>query len=151
MPRLAITVSLLILIGLVAISAYAGYLVIGMLAEYLGSGRFVAGLLLGLLFLRLPRARDGKLHTVGLLPKKARLPVMAGLLAFCLVSYFQRGEMVPVLFLGLAATFLFTFRWIKQLLANRVLSIFSRSPAGPAASPATDQSVIDVEFREKND
>ena len=150
MPRLAIAVVLLALVTLAGISTYAGYLVVGMLADYLGSGRFVAGLLLGALFVRLPHVRDGKLRTIGLLPKKARLPIVLMLLAVCLIQHAVQRNALPVLALGLAASVLLTFRWIRQTLINRV-SVFLKPTREPAAPKSVDPTIIDVDFREKKD
>ncbi len=134
---------------------YAGYLVVGVVADHLGTGRFLAGLLLGGLFARLPWIREGKLRTVGVLPKRARLPVMIALLAFCLLNFLYRAEIVPMLFLGFAATFLLTYRWIRQAMLSRAFSSLFKLPSEPnhpksSAKTAAD-TVIDVEFREKKD
>ena len=153
-PRLALAALLLALVALAGTSTYAGYLVIGMVAEYLGSGHFVAGLLLGILFFRLPKVRDGKLLTVGLLPKRARLPAVLALLAVCLTLHAQQREMVPAVFLGLAAVFLVTFRWMRQAVVKRVKSMVlspDRNERENTAVKRIDPSVIDVEFREKKD
>jgi hypothetical protein len=150
-PKLAIAVLILALVMLAGTLSYAAYLVVGVISDYLGIGRFMAGLLLGGLFARVPFIRKGKLRTVGLLPKNARLPVMAALLAFCLLSFLFRGEIVPMLILGLAATILLTLRWMRQRLFNRVYSFFSRSQVDPTRPRGTDQTIIDAEFREKKD
>ena len=153
-PRLALAALLLALMALAGTSTYAGYLVIGMIADYLGTGYFVAGLLLGILFFRLPKTRDGKLQTVGLLPKRARLPVVLALLAACLTLHVQQREMVPVVFLGLAVVFLVTFRWMRQTLVKRVKSMVVRpdlTERENTTAKRIDPSVIDVEFREKKD
>lgn len=150
MPRLVITTLLLVLVAFAGISTYAGYLVVGMIADYVGSGRFVAALLLGALFVRLPLVRDGKLRTIGILPKKVRLPAMLVLLAVCLIQHAFQRDALPVLALGLAATVPLTFRWIRQKLINR-MSVFFKPTRAPAAPKSVDPSVIDVDFREKKD
>jgi hypothetical protein len=149
-PKLAVAVSILALVALASTMTYAGYLVVGVISDYLGSNRFIAGLLLGILFARMPYVRQGKLRTIGLLPKNARLPTLVALLAFCLLSFLYRGEMVPMLFLGLAATFLLTIRWLRRTFMNRFASFFTSS-LDPAHSRNTDTTIIDAEFREKKD
>lgn len=151
MPKLAIGAILVALVALSSTMTYAGYLVLGVISSYLGISRIVAGLLLGILFARLPRIQEGKLRTVGLLPKKARLPVMLALLAACFLSFLYRGEMVPMLFVGLAATLLVSLRWMRQLFVKRVLGSLFRSPSEPVHSRSTDKTIIDVEFQEKKD
>jgi hypothetical protein len=150
MPKLAIAAVLLALVALASATTYAGFLLVSTVALYLNVSRFVAGLLLGILFARLPWVREGKLRAVGLLPGKARLPVMASLLAFCLLHFLYRGDMVPVLFLGFAVSFLLGYRRLRQLLLARAVSSFFQPAPGPAR-PQDDKSVIDVEFREKKD
>lgn len=153
MPKLAIAVSLFVLAAFAGAMTYTGYLLVGVLADTLGTSRFVAGLLLGGLFARLPRIRDGKLRTVGLLPKRARQPVMAGLLAFGLVSFLYRGDTVPVLFFGCAAAFFLTYPSIKRAVLGRIFSSLFQAPgeANRRETADDDDTVIDVEFREKKD
>lgn len=151
MPRLAIAVALLLLVALASTMTYTGYLVVTVVADYLDTGRFLAGLLLGGLFARLPWIREGKLHTVGLLPKRARLPVMVAILAVCLLNFLNRGEIVPMLFLGFAVTFLLTYRWIRQAILSRAFSSLFKSSADKNSPKSTDHTVVDVEFREKKD
>jgi hypothetical protein len=151
MPRLAVAVLLLALVALASTMSYVGYLIIGVIAGHLGTSRLLAGLLLGVLFARLPSVRDGKLRTIGLLPKWARLPVMVALLAFCLLSFSYRGEWVPVMFLGFATAFLLIYPQIKKRIAHRLMSFFSKSPTGQNPPQSTVDTVIDVEFREKKD
>ena len=153
-PRLALAALLLALVALAGTSSYAGYLVIGMVADYLGTGHFVAGLLLGILFLRLPKIRDGTLQTVGLLPKRARLPVVLGLLVVCLALHVQQREAVPVVLLALAAVVLLTFRWMRQAAVKRVTSFVARPDLDERADTTVkriDPDILDVEFREKKD
>lgn len=150
-PKLAIAALLLALVALAASLSYVGYLVIGIVSEYLGTSRFLAGLLLGLLFARFPSVRQGKLRTVGLLPKVARQPVMLSLLAFCAVNFLYRGQLLPLLFVTLAATFLLFYRSLKKKLLNRAASFLSRSSPSPDRPQRGDDDVIDVDFREKKD
>lgn len=151
MPKLALAFFMLALVALASTISYAGYLVVSVISEFLGTGRFAAGLLLGVLFARLPLIRQGKLRTVGLLPGPARLPVTVALLALCLLNYLYRGEMLPALILALVASFLLSYRRMRQALLHRAFS----SVFGPAAEPVrasdTDRTVTDVDFREKND
>jgi hypothetical protein len=152
MPRSAAAFALLALIALAGTMTYTGYLVIGVLADLLGTGRFMAGLLLGGLFARIPWLSKGKLRTVGLLPKIVRRPVMLGLLALCLSSFLARGDYGPALVTGFAAAFILTFPWIKRALLGRVMSsMFKFSAAGQHQSKSIDSTVIDVEFKEKRD
>jgi len=151
MPKLAIAALLLALAGLAGTMSYAGYLVVGVVANHLGTGRVMAGLLLGVLFARLPWAREGKWRSIGLLPKRARLPVLLALLAFCLLSYLYRGELLPTLVLGFAMTFLLTYRRMRQLVISRAISSLFKFSPDPKHPKSTDDAVIDVEFREKKD
>lgn len=129
--------------------AYAGYLFIGALASYIGTGRFVAGLLLGGLFARVPWISQGRLRTVGLLPQRARLPVMVSLLTLCLLSFLYSGEMVHALFLGFAVIFLISGYWAKKAVLSRVFTTLFKSPVESIRPKSTDDKVIDVEFHEK--
>lgn len=151
MPKLAAVIFLLMLVALASTSTYAGYLVVGVLAEYLDIGRVAAGLLLGVIFARIPWVRQGKLRAVGLLPGKARLPVIVALLAFCLLHFLYRGEMVPVMFLGLAASFLLSYRWMRRTIAMHAFTSLFRTFQAPDRPGSADNKVIDVEFREKKD
>lgn len=151
MPKLAGAVLLLALVALASSTTYAGYLVVSVVSHYLDVNRFVAGLLLGVVFARLPWIRQGKLRAVGLLPGKARLPVMAALLACCLLHFLYRGEWVPVLFLGFAAGFLLGYRRLRRVLVARAMSSFLKPGIDPARTPDQDKTIIDVEFREKKD
>jgi len=156
MPKLAIAFVVLLLVALAGVSVYAGYLVVGVVSDYLGIGRFLASLFLGIMFVRLPLVRQGKLSTVGVLPKAARLPIVMALLSMAMLSYFYRSEMVPVLCLFLAAALLLACRWMKLTLAHRMSSFFSKSVFESARSRSADgrnadPSIIDAEFREKKD
>lgn len=151
MPKLALALVLLALAALAGSMSYAGYLVVSMLADHLGTGRLLAGLLLGIIFARLPSIREGKLRTIGLLPKPARRPVMLALLAFCIFSYLYRGEPVPVLFLSFAAAFLLAFPSLRKTMIDRTLSSLFSMPGASPPPKREDDTVIDVEFREKKD
>jgi hypothetical protein len=150
MPRLAAALLLVLLVALAGSLSYVGYLVIGVIADYLEVGRLLAGVLIGVLFARFPWVRAGKLRTVGLLPKRARLPVMATLLAFCMLHYFYRGEWIPLVFLGFAEAFLLMYPWLKSFTVRRATSLFKAS-VGPSHAESDDGRVIDVEVRERKD
>ena len=151
MPRLTIAVVLLALVALASTMTYTGFLVVGILADQLGTGRVTAGLLLGGLFARFPWISKGKLRTVGLLPKPVRRPIVMSLLALCFLSFLSRGEYVPALFIGFAAVFLVTFPWMRRAIFGRLLSSLFKSAADQNSPKSTDGTVIDVEFREKKD
>jgi hypothetical protein len=147
-PKLAAAVALALLAALASTLTYTGYLVVGVLADYLGTSRFTAGLLLGILFARFPRVSKGKLRLVGLLPKPARRPLIVSILALCLVTFLARGDYVPAAFTGFATLFLLTWPWLRRALFDRILSsIFKFTGRHPRKS--TDDMVIDGEFREK--
>lgn len=146
-----VAIVLLVLAILAGVMSYAGYLVVGVVADHLGTGRVMAGLLLGVLFARLPSIREGKLRTVGLLPKRARLPVLLAILALCLLSFTYRGDWMAVLFIGLAAALAFAYRWIGNTITSQFISPLFKSPAGPVHPSKGDDRVIDVEFRERKD
>lgn len=139
-----------VLVALAGTLTYTGYLVIGVLAEYLGTGRFMAGLLLGILFARFPRISKGKLRVVGLLPKPVRRPIIASLLALCSLHFLSRGEAVPAFFTGFALAFLLGFPWLRRAIFDRLLgSVFPFG--GRQQAERADDKVIDGEFREKKD
>ncbi|MBB3223098.1 hypothetical protein [Pseudoduganella umbonata] len=145
-----IAVVLLLLVALAGAMTYTGFLVIGVLADLLGTGRFLAGLLLGVLFARFPWMSKGKLRIVGLLPKPARRPLIVGLLGLSLVIFLSRGETVPALFTGFATAFVIGFPWLRRAIFDRMLSsVFNFT--GQKPSKDTDDGVIDGEFREKKD
>jgi len=149
-PKLAIAIALFVLAALASTMTYTGYLVVGVLADYLGSSRFVAGLLLGVLFARFPRISKGKLRIVGLLPKPVRRPLILGILGLCLVTFLSRGDYVSAGFTGFAAVFLLAFPWLRRVVFDRIVaSVFKFTGRTPKKS--TDGMVIDGEFREKND
>lgn len=150
MPKLAMAVALVVLAALAGTLTYTGFLVIGVLAEYLGTSRVVAGLLLAVLFARFPWIRNRKLRIVGLLPRPARRPLILGLLVLCLFTFLSRGDDVSALFPGFATAFLLAYPWLRRALYDRVLSsVFKFTGQYPAGR--TDDGVIDGEFREKKD
>ena len=151
MPKLTLAVALFALAALAGTMTYTGFLVVGVLADQLGTGRVIAGLLLGGLFARFPSISKGKLRTVGLLPKPLRRPVMVSLLGLCLLSFLSRGEYVPALFIGFAVAFLLTFPWLRRAIFARMKSSLFKSAAGQNPAKNVDGTVIDVEFREKKD
>lgn len=149
-PKLTIAVALFVLAALASTMTYTGFLVIGVLADYLGTSRFLAGLLLAGLFARFPWISKGKLRIVGLLPKPVRRPLIVGLLALCLLHFLSRGAYVPAAFTGFATVFLLTFPWLRRAIFDRMVSsVFKFTGRNPRKS--TDDMVIDGEFREKNE
>lgn len=130
--------------------SYTAFLVIGVLADYLGTGRFLAGLLLGVLFARFPRISNGKVRIVGLLPKPARRPLIFTLLAVCLVHFLVRSDYVPAGFTGFAIAFLLAFPWLRRALFDRILRSFARF-TGKKPAGSTDDTVIEGEFRERKE
>lgn len=151
MPKFAIALVLLALIALAGTMSYVGFLVVGVVADLIGTGRFIAGLLLGIVFARLPRIRQGKLSTVGLLPKVLRRPVLMGLLGFCAWTFIARADYLPAAFIGFAALFLLTFPWLKRAMVSRFVSRIFKPSADTVRPRDIDDNVIDVEFREKKD
>ncbi len=150
MPKLTIAVALVVLAALASTMTYTGFLVVGVLADTLGTGRVMAGLLLGGLFARFPWVSKGKLRIVGLLPKPVRRPLIVSLLAFCLLNFLSQGEYVPALFTGFTTAFLLTFPWLRRAIFGRMLSsVFKFAGRNPPKS--TDDTVIDGEFREKKE
>jgi hypothetical protein len=149
-PRLALAVALAVLAALAGTMTYAGFLVVGVLADYLGTGRFMAGLLLGAVFARFPWVRQGKLRIVGLLPKPARRPVIVSLLALCLMHFLSSGDHVPAAFTGFAGVFLLAYPWLRRAMFDRTLSSVFKF-TGRNRPDNTDDRVIEGEFREKND
>jgi hypothetical protein len=145
-----IAVALSVLAALAGTLTYTGFLVIGVLADHLGTGRAMAGLLLGGLFARFPWIRKGKLRVVGLLPKPVRRPIMVGLLALCSLDFLSRGDYVAALFTGFAMAFLLAFPWLRRVIFDRMLSSVTKF-TGRKPAESTDDRVIDGEFREKKD
>ena len=150
MPKLTIAVALLVLAALASTMSYTGFLVIGVLADYLGTGRAVAGLLLGGLFARFPWISKGRLRIVGLLPKPVRRPLIVSLLAFCLLNFLWQREYVPAGVTGFATVFLLTFPWLRRAVFDRTVSSAFKF-AGKSPPQSTDDMVIDGEFREKKE
>jgi hypothetical protein len=124
MPKQTIAVALLVLAALAGTMTYTAFLVVGVLAEHLGTGRVMAGLLLGGLFARFPWIRKGKLRIVGLLPKPVRRPLIVSILALCLLNFLSRDEYVSALFIGFATAFLLTYPWLRRAIVDRILSPF---------------------------
>jgi hypothetical protein len=149
MPRLTLAIVVLALAALASTMTYTGFLVVGVVADHLGTSRAMAGLLLGVLLARFPWFSKGKLRTVGLLPKPARRPVIVSLLALCLFSFLARGVYVPALFIGFATAFILFFPWLRRAMFGRLLSSVFKFAAGGHPPSRTDGKVIDVEFREK--
>jgi hypothetical protein len=150
-PKLTLAAALLVLAAVAATMTYTGFLVVGVLAEQLGTSRFVAGLLLGGLFARFPWVSKGKPRMVGLLAKPVRRPAMVGLLALCLLRFLTQGEVVPALFAGLTMAFVFGFPWLRRLLFARISSSVFNFAAGRNMSVASDNTVIEGEFRERKE
>ncbi|MBD8529570.1 MULTISPECIES: hypothetical protein [unclassified Massilia] len=150
-PKLTLAVFLLVLAALASTLTYVGFLVVGVLADYLGTGRFAAGLLLGMVFARFPSVRNGKLRLVGLLPKPARRPLVLCLLALCLVTLLSRGDTVPALFTGFATVFLLTFPWLRKALFDRMLSSVFNFTGGQRPRKSSDDMVIEGDFTEKKE
>lgn len=130
---------------------YTGFLVVGVLADYLGTGRVVAGLLLGALFARFPWIRKGKLRIVGLLPKPVRQPLIVSILALCLLHFVWRGDYVPAWWTGLAMVFLIAYPWLRRAIFDRMSASVFKFAGGRHPRKHTDDSVIEGEFREKKD
>lgn len=149
-PKLMLGIALFVLAVLAGTLTYTGFLVIGVLADYLGTGRFVAGLLLGVLFARFPSMSKGKLRIVGLLPTPVRRPLMVSILALCLVTFLARGDYVPALFTGFATAFLLTYPWLKRVIFDRMSSSVSKF-VGQRRPQGNDDMVIDGEFKEKKE
>ena len=150
MPRLTIALALLGLAVLAGTISYTGFLVIGVLAEYLGIGRFTAALLLGVLFARIPWIRGGKLRTVGLIPQLVRRPLILGLLALCLLHFASRGEFVSAALTAVVAAFLLVFPSLRRAMFDCIVSSALKF-AGRQPPKRTDDTVIEGEFREKKD
>ncbi len=150
MPRRTIAVALFLLVALAGTMTYTGFLVVGVVADYLGTGRVLAGLLLGGLLARFPWIRKGRLRIVGLLPAPVRRPFVAGLLALCVVHFFMHGDLVSAAFTGFTTAFVLTFPWVRRTVVDRTLSsVFNFS--GRNAAKRSDDMVIDGEFREKKE
>ena len=150
-PKLTIAVALLALAALATMMTFTGYLVIGVLAEFLNTSRFVAGLLLGCVFARFPWISKGKPRIVGLLPKLLRLPLMATLLAFCLVHFLMQNDVAAALCIGFTIAFVLGFSWLKKMVFARMSSSVFNFAARGNAPVAVDNTVIEGEFKEMKD
>jgi hypothetical protein len=150
-PKLTIAVALFVLASLASTMTYTGFLVIGVLADYLGTGRAMAGLLLGVLFARFPWISKGKLRIVGLLPKPVRGQLVVSLLALCFLHFLSRSEYVPAVVTGFATAFLLTYPWLKRAIFDRMLSSVFKFGGQDPAKRTDDDRVIDAEFREKKE
>ena len=142
-------VAIFMLAALAGTMTYTGYLVIGVVADYLGTGRIAAGLLLGILFARFPSISQGRLRVVGLLPKPVRRPLIVSLLALCLFTLVARGDYVPALFPGIATAFVLAYPWLRRTIVDRMSSVFTF--AGQKHPETTDDTVIEGEFRERKE
>lgn len=149
-PKLTLAVALLLLAALAGTMTYTGFLVIGVLAAHLGTSRFLAGLLLAVLFARFPSISKGKLRIVGLLPKPVRRPLMAGILALCLLNFVWLGDSVSAIFTGFTLAFLLGYPWLRRTLFDRIVASASRF-SGRRPANDSDDMVIDGEFREKKE
>ena len=150
MPRLTIAVVVLALVALASTMTYTGFLVVGVLADHLGTGRLMAGLLLGALFARFPWISKGKPRIVGLLPKPVRRPLIVSLVALCALYFLAQGAFVQAAFTGFTTAFVLTFPWLRRAIFDRISSsvfTFARKKAGKSA----DDTVIEGEFREKKE
>lgn len=137
-----------VLVALAGILSYTGYLVIGVLAEYLGISRFMTGLLLGILFARFPKISQGKLRVAGLLPKPVRRPLILSLLVLCLATLLMRGDYLPAACAGFATAFLLGYPWLRRTVYDRIVgSVFKFT--GRSRPKDNDDMVIDGEFKEK--
>ena len=149
-PKLAFAVAFILLAVLASTMTYAGFLVVGVLGDYLGTGRMVAGLLLGALFARFPLIRKGKLRIVGLLPKPLRRPLILAILALCTVHFLWQADYVPAAFTGFATAFFLTWPWFRRAMFGRISSSVSRF-FGRTPAKRSDPTVIDGQFREKKE
>jgi hypothetical protein len=150
MPKLAIAVALAAMAALAGTITYTSFLVVGVLAEQLGTSRFMAGLLLGALFARFPWISKGKPRIVGLLPKPVRRPVIVSLLALCALHFLALGDYVPAAFTGFATAFILGYPWLRRAIFDRMVSsVFNFT--GRQRPEHTDDTVIEGEFREKKE
>lgn len=147
-PKLTLAVALFVLAALASLLTYTGYLVVGVLADYLGTGRGTAGLLLAAVFARFPWVSKNGLRIVGVLPEPVRRPLTMSLLALCCLHFLWWGEYVPAACTGFATIFFLTFPWLRRAVFGRVFSPFFKF-AGQNSPKSTDDNVIDVEFTEK--
>ena len=151
MPKLFVAVGLILLVALAATLTYTGSLVVGVLADYLGTSRFVACLLLGGIFARVPWASNGRVRIVGVLPKSFRRPLMVTLLALCFLRFLTQGDTIPALCTGFTTAFLLTFTWLRKAIFTRMSSRVMNFAASRNTTGVNDDSVIEGEFREKRE
>lgn len=138
------------LAALAATMTYTGFLVIGVVADYLGTGRIAAGLLIGVLFARFPWIKEGRLRIVGLLPKPVRRPLIVSILALSLFTFVARGDYVPALFAGVATAFVVAYPWLRRAVVDRMSSsVFTFG--GQKRPGSNDDTVIEGEFRERKE
>jgi len=149
-PKLTIAVALCILVALASMLTYTTYLVVGVLADYLGTSRGMAGLLLAILFARVPWISQRGPRIVGLMPKSARRPVMLSLIALCCLHFAWGGDYVPAGWAGFATVFLLAYPWLRRAVFDRMLSPVFKF-AGRQPRQSKDDNVIDAEFRERKD
>lgn len=149
-PKLAGAVVLLVLAALASTITYTGFLVVGVLADYLGTGRTIAGLLLGGLFARFPWISKGKFRIAGLLPKPVRRPLIISLLALCAIHFVSHGDDVHAAFTGFVMAFLLAYPWLRRAIFDRMVSSVFTS-AGKSPPSSAGGRVIDGEFREIKD
>jgi len=149
-PKLTLAIALLLLAALAGTMTYTGFLVVGVLAAHLDTSRFLAGLLLAALFARFPWISKGKLRIVGLLPKPVRRPILAGILALCLLNFVWLGDSVSAIFTGFTLAFLLGYPWLRRVLFDRIVASVSRF-TGQRPFNRNDDRVIEGEFREKKD
>ena len=138
------------LAALASTMTYTGFLIVGVLADHLGTGRVMAGLLLGVLFARFPWISKGKLRIAGLLPKPARRPLLVGILALCFLHFLSLGDYVSASFTGFVTAFLLTYPWLRRALFDRMLSSVFKF-AGRKPRNNSDDNVIEGEFRERKE
>ena len=149
-PKSTGAVVLLLLAALAGTITYTGFLVVGVLAEYLGTGRTIAGLLLGAVFARFPSISKGKLRIVGLLPKPVRRPLIISLLVLCVIHFLSHGDYAHAACPGFAIAFLLTFPWLRRAVFDRMVSsVFTFAGRSPRQN--VDDRVIDGEVREIKD
>jgi len=151
-PKLAAVVALVLLAVLAGTMTYSAYLLVGVLAEYLGTGRVVAGLLLGAVLARFPWISNRKLRIVGLLPKPVRRPLIVGMFALCTVHFLMVGDIAPALFTGFTTVFILGMPWLRRAVVDRAMSSVSAfAGRNPFKRGRTDDMVIEGEFRERKD
>jgi hypothetical protein len=150
-PKLTLAIVILVLAVLAGTMTYTGFLVIGVLAAYLDTGRLMAGLLVGALFARIPWISKGKLRVIGLLPRPARRPLILSLLALSALHFLSRGDYLLALFPGFTAAFVLAYPWLRKAVWTRISSSIFRPAHARTPSGNIDDRVIDGEFREKKD